>query len=116
MKPPKRLKAGVPGKKECLSVFICAYINIQSKQKNSPLKKNNNKTTQSSWKSKTLELKEARISNRTPFLCSQGFGSLHCDGGNEMQRLIECLVTDRPPNERRAPQPNSEGSFQQRFL
>ena len=39
MKPPKRLKAGVPGKKECLSVFICAYINIQSKQKNSPLKK-----------------------------------------------------------------------------
>ena len=91
MKPPKRLKVGVPGKKEYLSVFICAYINIQSKQKN--IKKKKKKQTQSSWKSKNLELKEARISNRTPFLCSQGFGPLQCDGGNETQWLIECLVT-----------------------
>lgn len=88
MKPPKRLKAGVPGKKR---MFVCSYLCLHKyivQTEKQPIKKKK----QSSWKSKNLELKEPRISNRTPFLCSQGCGSLHYDGGNK--RVASNMFSD----------------------
>ena len=63
-------------------MFVCSYLCLHKyivQREKQPIKKKK----QSSWKSKNLELKEPRMSNRTPFLCSQGFGSLHCDWGNQ---------------------------------
>lgn len=69
MKHTQGLKAECAGKR-MLSAFICAYINIQSKQKNSPLK------NQTVILEVRLKMKEARISNRTPrFFAYVSFGS-----------------------------------------